>query len=114
VNLALLEKTKKSMLKSQFHMADWCQCIAAHVVHARSGVWPLIRTSGTGVRAARYLGITTEEADRLFYLCNWPSKFQNCTLSDSHNAVARIDWFIKTKGTDKRAVAKKPELLRAA
>lgn len=118
---ALLEKAKKSILSEQFSMANWCTCVAAHVIHARHGVWPVFSTSDTGHTAAAYLGISPEEATRLFYLSNWPRKFVlgvgdvSPSWTNKENVIKRIDHFIATDGTDKLPRKRKPKVtLRAA
>lgn len=61
--------------------------------------------------AERYLRLSREQSDKLFFTDNWPKRFSNrYRLADTPQkraaiAAKRIDFFVATNGTDKKAVA---------
>lgn len=113
-----------------FYMGSWFEsnmeapcgtvgCLAGHIVTASSRskslreAWhrfPLRHSSdwdSTPARACRALRITVEMGDRLFYLCNWPSKYA-LALDDvnstpqgrARTTYKRVLRFIKTEGME--------------
>lgn len=59
-------------------------------------------------RARRLLGLNFEQSESLFHVRNWPMDFridyytkENTRIEAAKIAAARINFFIKTKGTDR-------------
>lgn len=55
-------------------------------------------------KAGRLLGLNRKQCQRLFFLTEWPCKFQfsdwRCAETRAELAIARIDHFIKTNGKE--------------
>ena len=113
MNVELLEKVKAAILKDpgSFNMSDWdcgtTACIAGHVMrlNGQSMHCSLINSG----HVARLLGLDKLQAEALFYVGGWPTKFQEAygKASDRQDnvrmaavAAERIDHFIKTKGRE--------------
>lgn len=126
MNIKLLRRIQKQILKEprQFQMGSYYArrlpgvelipncgtacCVAGWAVSLTMTCTPAeaARKSPKPLhpRAAVTLGLTSEEASRLFYMDGWPMNFRilaaEGTLEFAANAVARIDHFIKTKGAE--------------
>jgi hypothetical protein len=110
MNTELLLIVKKKILAhpDKFNMNEWCgtsKCIAGWAV-SLSGK-KMRRSNGTGEeylpnkkKAASLLGITLDQADRLFFICNWPDAFFYMDGEEAENAAKRIDHFILTDGAE--------------
>ncbi len=67
----------------------------------RVGIWRLIQK-----RAIKALSLTPGQAERLFIVHNWPTKFENSfgntksRRGEARVAVNRINHFISTKGAE--------------
>jgi len=123
----LLEQVKRNILKhpTQFVMHSYfayedsigntpggcgtAACIAGWTMHLLKGNATLEETSGivevssTFQVARKALGLTTEQADNLFRVKNWPAQFR-CDLELAPTAgraakvaAKRIDHFIRTE-----------------
>jgi hypothetical protein len=120
-------KLRRMRHKKHFDMRDWIQenecgtaaCIAGHALldagyRLRIRDYEIVSPKGRKVdpssAAQRLLGLSSEQAARLFVAINWPKEFRGkddgeaCYDPDIYNdpkvAAARIDHFIKTKGRE--------------
>lgn len=127
MNVKLLRKVQKFILEEprRFNMSSWivplddwlddrppcgtALCIAG-AVYAIGKNLRLNRTSVVGdlveAFASDHLDLNQEESRRLFFAGNWPLRFNRMyyygrtPLDRAKVGVERIDYFIKTKGTD--------------
>lgn len=119
-------KLRRMRHKKHFNMHEWAQqtscgtaaCIAGHTLMlqgakpvkfvptwgSRGALTSLFLTKNgkevfASEAATTALGLTAEQADRLFYAENWPHGFAK-GRTDPKVAAARIDHFIATKGRE--------------
>lgn len=125
MNKTLLLKVKEQILAEprQFNMKEWfygqlpngetpancgtAACIAGWAYTLAIGCNPdqarqIMRELSGFFRPDLALGITAEQADRLFHEMNWPKQFQSTPRAGlklrAKRAAARIDYFIRTGG----------------
>ncbi len=123
MNVRLLRRVQRAILKhpDQFNMRWWFHALDATGRPAGGcgtaaciGGWALALSKKlTPMQASRHdlhssdyanlLGLTPDQADRLFIDDEWPAKyqlFQCATVKGmARLAARRIDWFIKSNGT---------------
>ena len=120
MKIRLLKKVRQAILNEpkQFGMNSWfgsgvcgtTACIGGWAI-ILSGKFesPFAAVKASGYRTlhspetAECLGLSTQQASRLFYVSSWPERYQYGNQSSSaksraRNAAARINLFIRTKG----------------
>jgi len=114
INVRLLRRIQKQILKEprQFIMSRYfahsqripncntAACIAGWAIALKEGITPKAAANSfvpysDGQDA---LGLTINQAERLFLPANWPNRFLLKPSHDPHQAVARIEAFIKSNG----------------
>lgn len=83
-------------------IAGWAVCFGKRKnprACENGGAW-----LGDSVYAREMIELTESQKERLFFSHNWPLKFQKIedagTVAFARQAAKRIDFFIKTNGTD--------------